>query len=87
MCPSQKKETTPSNGDSAIPAEAQWYLEGFGEGEVTTVKCSKCTIPTLHFWTKLQPKPIHETNDAIEVLSKAKRLTLCTACGTLKLIT
>jgi hypothetical protein len=90
MSSKEEENKSPTDTTSALNVEPLWSLAAALNGstiEATTVKCSKCTTMTYHEWVSIQPAPLFHTDDVLDVVSRRKRLTLCTVCGTLKLIT
>lgn len=53
--------------------------------ESFSTKCPTCKEMTHHIYTKIEPLS-DEPADPMEMLKLIKRLTLCTKCGTLRLI-
>lgn len=51
----------------------------------TSTKCTEEKVPTEHLYVKVEPQPIDEAPDPMELLSKTKRLMICTSCGNLRL--
>lgn len=49
------------------------------------VKCGKCDTVTEHTTVKITPLTINPANNPLEILKLAKRLTMCTHCGNLRL--
>jgi hypothetical protein len=92
MSSKEEKIKSPTDTASAEPVAPRWSLdEWLGDSsielELTTAKCSTCKIPTLHEWIKVKPVPLFNTDDMIEIVSKSRRLTMCTQCGLVKTIT
>lgn len=85
------QEPSPSELNSAEVAPPAWLLGASESVEYTQTKCAKCDAPTMHQWTKIVPFAVDPSEDEFEVLVKqnqmSKRLTLCTQCGNLRLIT
>lgn len=83
---------SPTDTPSVEPVEPRWSLDEWLashslQPETTTAKCSECKVPTLTEWIKVTPDPLFNTNDMIEIVSKSRRLTMCTNCGLVKTIT
>lgn len=92
MCPDQKSEPTQSDTDCA-PLAITYHLPeqvtGLGGVSLAKVKCPTCNKQTEQEWIKVAPEatmhvPMSEI-DPMEMLKKAKRLSLCIECGTLRL--
>jgi len=83
---------TQSDTDSAPAVTGEWSLGGFvnnpdlpHEVEVANVKCSVCKLSTTQEFIKIVPLDMNLQVEPMEVLKLAKRLSLCTNCGTLRL--
>lgn len=91
MSSKEDQTKSPTDTTSAEIAAPRWSLgEWLNESripEVNMVKCTECKVPTLTEWIKVTPQPLFTTDDMIEVVSKSRRLTMCTVCGLVKTIT
>jgi hypothetical protein len=79
---------TPSESPSADPVMPVFLLdEGSlsAQPEFVMVKCSQCKAATPHQWLKVMVLPVDMEVDALELISKAKRLTVCTQCANMSL--
>lgn len=91
MSSKDDQTNSPTDTTSATDATPMWSLAGWLDEsqspDYTNVKCSECKVPTLHEWIKVMPTPQFTINDMIEVVSKSRRLIMCTQCGLVKTIT
>lgn len=93
MCPNSNPEPSPSVGDSAPPAAGTWSLVGFvngikmGEVEFrpATTKCSVCKRSTETEFITVMPNNFAADSNPMDRLKLAKRLSICTQCGNLRL--
>lgn len=79
--PSQEDSDT-SSAQSALFSLPVPVNDG---SQFASVKCSECKSVTPHEWVKISPRSTFAV-DPMEILKLTKRLTLCTICGTLKVI-
>lgn len=91
MSQNQPEKTTQSDTDSA-PLVGEWSLGGFVNDpdlpqsvEVANVKCTTCGKATSQEFVKVIPLDMSLQAEPLETLKLAKRLSLCTNCGTLRL--
>lgn len=61
------------------------FLQEFVE-DSTSTNCPKEKKATEQVWMKLQPEPVDENMDVMELLKLTKRLMFCTSCGNIRLI-
>jgi hypothetical protein len=81
---STSSNVTPINSDSAPTVQERFQFGPSEEGEPTKIKCTTCKVPTTHLW--FMQTVAAEFTDPVELADKHKRVTLCTNCGTLRLI-
>lgn len=91
MSSKDEKDKSPTDTASVTPVEPMWSLDVWlnenHTAETTNAKCSECKVPTPTIWLKITPTPLFQTDDMIMIVSKARRLTMCTQCGLVKTIT
>jgi hypothetical protein len=84
-------ESTSSNNsqtttDSAPTVKPEFLFGPASVGEPTNIKCTTCKVPTLHHWFMQHVDNVGGTVHPGDVMALHKRVTICTACGTMRLI-
>lgn len=87
MSPTPESEKpTDTNSVAPVLFRLPPNVDSGPERKSASVKCSECKVITAQEWVKLTPAETAPV-DPMELLKLSKRLTVCTVCGTMKLIT
>lgn len=79
----------PIESDSVPPAIPRYRLGALLDGQEvkhTDVKCTKCELKAQHDYLMVLPVDSLGIESQMDLAPKAKRLTLCTNCGEIRLI-